>query len=744
MAELAVILVVEDDEEYLAATLESILATNDILLEVIVVDNASIDSSVNIVTNFQDKRIILIKNSQSQSLLACYRQAIKATTSPFLSFVSPADLVLPGIFHKMINLLKESPAADLVLCHCFIISETGKMFSERKKIRKAAADVAEKTDEQILENLVLRGLSRLNLPVCRREIFQDVSGLAGKFTSAFKLSLVLHMASRKRIRCLPEFGYIRRGFYRGKHQYEFFWSLVNWGRVLRICYRLGRERQFLPFPGGNAGIAWLLGIKLYRIFRDSPVGNFIALPYLPYRRARRHWWRKTWPYLKNVFFQLLAILFRIRQSSQKIVGVSSRGTEKKDVAYFIPLFPKLSETFIQREVKALRKSGQRLLVFAEAAHGTGKYTPELIALMNASEYLVPRDEAKFREYRHYFLRHHPLRYIATRLFVFSTRFEIHKSAWKDQEIFEKAIYLAGKLRENGINHIHSPWANWPAFVALAAARLLNITFSVQGRAFDLHRKTVAFALREKFDQASFVVTNSEYNAEYIRGIISGDGTDKVYRIYNGIEISRFLPLIQQVKQKSARAQLLSVGRLIEAKGFIYLLQACKALRDLGYDFRCTIIGEKSKYHDMNSYLDLRRYYHKTNLDSHVTFLGAKPFAEVLRIYENADIFVLPCIPSDSGVKDITPNVLIEAMAMSLPVISSTQTAIPEIVDDNINGLLVPPRDVQALTDAIIRLIENPELRIEFGKKARRKIMDRFDIGKNIQQYAGLFANSRNE
>lgn len=744
MAELTVILVVDDDEKFLADTLESILLSRNVTLELIAVDNASTDNSADIIKASQDERITLIKNTLKQPLTACYHQAIKASNSPFLTIVTPADLVLPGIFTKLVNLLKTSPAADLALCYSFKISETGKMFRWRKKMSKAAVDVAEKTDEKLLEDLVLSGLSNLNLPIWRRELSPEIHKVEGKHKSAIILRFVLQMASEKTICLLPEFGYVRRGFYSRKYRYQFFLSLLNFGRLLRVCYQLGREKQFQKFPGGHWWIIRLLGIKLYRILRHSQAGNLIGAIYSLYRKARRRWVQVILPYLKNLFFQCLVVAFAIRKSAKRIAGFSSENPLKKDIAYFIPLFPKLSETFIQREINALRNSGQRLLVFAEAPHGAGKYSPELVTLMNTTEYLLPRNEDKFQEYRGYFKRHHPLKYLSTWLFVFSTRYEIHKSDWKDREIFEKTIYLAGKLRDSEVDHIHSPWANWPAFMALAAARLLNITFSVQGRAFDLHRKTVAFALQEKFDQASFVVTNSEYNADYIRGIISTNGSDKVNRIYNGINIARFEPPKRKLKAKPATVQLLSVGRLIEAKGYIYLLQACQALRDLGYDFHCTIIGEKSKYHDINSYLDLMRYYHKMNLQSHVSFTGAKPFQEVLQVYENADIFVLPCIPSDSGVKDITPNVLIEAMAMALPVISSTQTAIPEIVDDNINGLLVAPRDVPALTDALTRLIENPGLGIEFGRKAREKIVDRFDIGKNIQQYVGLFTNIGNK
>ena len=111
---------------------------------------------------------------------------------------------------------------------------------------------------------------------------------------------------------------------------------------------------------------------------------------------------------------------------------------------------------------------------------------------------------------------------------------------------------------------------------------------------------------------------------------------------------------------------------------------------------------------------------------------------MLGYFRDSDIFVLPCIVAEDGSRDITPNALIEAMAMKLPVISTEITGIPEIVDNEVNGILIPPNDIKALTASIERLINQPELRKKFAEKAREKVEQRFDINKNINSYVNLF------
>jgi glycosyltransferase involved in cell wall biosynthesis len=184
---------------------------------------------------------------------------------------------------------------------------------------------------------------------------------------------------------------------------------------------------------------------------------------------------------------------------------------------------------------------------------------------------------------------------------------------------------------------------------------------------------------------------------------------------------------------------LSVASLIEPKGLVYLLEACGLLRERGLPVRCEIIGGPDEPLYTNYLITLKKMHRRLGLEGCVVFRGAQPFAKVLEAYRTADLFVLPCVEAQDGHRDITPNALIEAMAMKLPVVSTTITAIPEIVQDGVSGLLVPPRDSKALADAMERLIGDPRLRRELGEHARRRVEERFDINKNIGQYLDLFS-----
>jgi glycosyltransferase involved in cell wall biosynthesis len=182
--------------------------------------------------------------------------------------------------------------------------------------------------------------------------------------------------------------------------------------------------------------------------------------------------------------------------------------------------------------------------------------------------------------------------------------------------------------------------------------------------------------------------------------------------------------------------------LIEEKGLIYLLKACNILKEKGFTFRCNIIGGTEEPFYTDYYLALKKLHRELNLEDCVFFLGAQPFKQVLEEYKKHDIFILPCVIARNGGRDISPNSLLEAMAMKMPVISTTIAAIPEIVDDGENGLLVPPNNENALADAAIKLIQDYNSRKTLGENARKKIEERFDIHKNLQQYFALL-NGKN-
>jgi glycosyltransferase involved in cell wall biosynthesis len=361
------------------------------------------------------------------------------------------------------------------------------------------------------------------------------------------------------------------------------------------------------------------------------------------------------------------------------------------------------------------------------------------ALVAAGVYPFPLEKSLYRAHRWSLFRKQPWKFLNLVLYVMSRKYSRRKSWFEDRACLRDAISLAGVLREAGVDHIHSPWADYCAWVALLASRLLDIPFSLQARAYDLHRTSHLYwnAGPEVFANADFVITNSQYNRAYLAPRVRNGRADSLHQIYNGIDLTKF-GLGKRDWTLANPIRLLSVARLIEPKGLTYLIEACRRLAEAGHRLRCEIIGgpEPDLYPEYPE--TLQKAIEQSGMEGSIILSGAQPFEYILDAHRKADVFVLPCVEAKDGHRDITPNALIEAMAMSVPVVSTKMTAIPEIVEDGVSGVLVPPGDARALADAISTLIREPRLRQALGQNARRRIEERFDARKNIRSYVRLF------
>jgi glycosyltransferase involved in cell wall biosynthesis len=179
------------------------------------------------------------------------------------------------------------------------------------------------------------------------------------------------------------------------------------------------------------------------------------------------------------------------------------------------------------------------------------------------------------------------------------------------------------------------------------------------------------------------------------------------------------------RDAAAPPLLLSVGRLREKKGFDVLIEACRILRDLGVSLRCEIVGYGPEKERLEDLIAARR------LTDTVFLVGALTRQGVIARYRAATVFVLPCRTAGDGDRDGIPNVLIEAMASGLPVISTTVSGVPEAVSQGMTGLLVPAEDARALSEAIQTLIARPVLRKRLGERARLNVERRFSTGDNL-------------
>jgi glycosyltransferase involved in cell wall biosynthesis len=303
---------------------------------------------------------------------------------------------------------------------------------------------------------------------------------------------------------------------------------------------------------------------------------------------------------------------------------------------------------------------------------------------------------------------------------------------RDRALFHRVVVVAEALRSHRITHVHVPWASPDATVAMLAARLADVRYSVQARASDIHRRGAEHGRAERLHHAAFVITNTDYNRAQLQ--VMAPRARAVHVIRNGVDLRRFTPAPPPVNDPP---RLLLVGRLTEPKGIDMLLRACARLRDAGQPLACELIGGRVD-NEVNHYIALRKLHGALGLDGVVTFTGPLPFDQVLARYRGADVVVLPALEAADGRREITPNVLLEAMAMQRPVVSTPVGGIAEIVEDGVSGLLVPPRDPAALAAALLVLLRDPALRERLGRAGRLRVAERFDISRNIERFVELF------
>jgi colanic acid/amylovoran biosynthesis glycosyltransferase len=296
-------------------------------------------------------------------------------------------------------------------------------------------------------------------------------------------------------------------------------------------------------------------------------------------------------------------------------------------------------------------------------------------------------------------------------------------------IFPKSVYFARQLEEMKVNHIHAHFVSMSGIAARVAADLTGIKYSLHAHAFDIFQRNQE-CVRRQLELALAIVTISEYHRQYLADLCPRWRPEDIHVVHCGLDPAEFTSA--HVRAADQVIRIISVGSLIEKKGHEYLVDACAQLAAKGYKFRCSIVGGGPLRDALQSRID------KQNLQDRVSLLGIRNQAEVQNLYNNSDIFVLACAIARSGDRDGIPVVLMEAMAMQIPIITTSVTGIPELVWDGETGLLVPERDAQALAHAIERLINDPALRQKLGQQGRRTMLAGFDIHQTAAQMGAIF------
>ncbi|MGQ0573527.1 MAG: glycosyltransferase [Pseudonocardia sp.] len=389
------------------------------------------------------------------------------------------------------------------------------------------------------------------------------------------------------------------------------------------------------------------------------------------------------------------------------------------VGYVLKRYPRLSETFVVQEVLAREAAGEDVAIAALRPAGDPRFHPA-VAAVRAPVTWVAQPHSASGLWDTLGAAHRDLPGVARVLP------ELLALPAPDAA---QVLHVARWVRETGVTHLHAHFATLATTVARLAARATGVPYSFTAHAKDIFHSSVdRTALRAKLADAQHVVTVSDFNAAWLRERF-GAAAARVHRVYNGLDVAA-LPFAPPVR-RSGRVAF--VGRLVEKKGLADLVDAVALLRERGRPVPLDVVGAGVLGEAV------RRQVGLLGLGDLVTFHGPLPAHRVQQVVAAATVLAAPCVQAADGDRDGLPTVLLEAMALGTPCVSTPVTGIPEAVRPGETGLLVPESDPHALADAVATLLDDADLRVRLATAARAHVARRFDRGDQATALAALCA-----
>ena len=376
------------------------------------------------------------------------------------------------------------------------------------------------------------------------------------------------------------------------------------------------------------------------------------------------------------------------------------------LAVFVDVFSELSETFILNEANALAAEGVEVRI--EAARRSQRPNADAADAPPVVFWDVPASRGEnLRAVAALTLRHpyRVARDLAGRL------------RWRRDEAVRPLRRLAPIARRIAASteHIHAHFAGAAALDAMRVSLLTGVPYSVTTHGYDIYLHPSN--LDEKLERARFHVAVCDYNAAFLRHRVPR-AARRMHKVVMGVDPERF----KRTRPYAGGRTVIAVGRLVEKKGFAYLVEAARSLPDV--QFR--IVGDGPLRDELEA-----------AAPANVELLGALSPAEVRELLESADLLALPCVVAEDGDRDAMPVVVKEALAMEVPVVGSDEVGVPEVLRDEW-GRLVPPGDPAALADAIGELLALPAAeRAAMGRRGREFVARTYSIRGEALKLIGL-------
>ncbi|MCB1209569.1 MAG: glycosyltransferase family 4 protein, partial [Verrucomicrobiales bacterium] len=399
------------------------------------------------------------------------------------------------------------------------------------------------------------------------------------------------------------------------------------------------------------------------------------------------------------------------------------------IAYIFERFPSFTQTFCVREIQELQRQGVRPLIFSirdTRDEGIQHFPPELFEQVH---FLPSKEEltAKVREWKDA----HQL----PRAAGLCLR---HWGDLPDKARVYEAAYIAKVMADLGSaapRHTHSHFAGIGARTCWWLRKFTGTSYSFTAHANDIFCKAGEQSppFERLFTDASLIVTVSDYTAKQLRQQYP-QAAARVQRVYNGLDLAPIIAARSRADRKESPGGILSVGRLIEKKGYEDLITACSFLRDWGLDFQCRIVGEGPLEQPLQDQIK------RLHLAHNVELTGPLGMDEIThRLVSQTQVFALACATESDGGKDNLPTVLMEAMAASLPCVSTRIAGVPEMVLENRTGLLCDERQPELFAAHLAQLLKESKLCEKMGAAGLDHAREHFALEKTAKHLLTQFA-----